>query len=66
MPEVNPGELEYLNIKYKNGLGDIFIPYDSSFNKEKRTKLHEKLCAIKNIDKYNIYFVGIKTTVKYN
>lgn len=66
LPEVNPGELEYLNIKYKNGLGDIFIPYDSSFNKEKRVKLHEKLYAIKDIDKYNIYFVGIKTTVKYN
>lgn len=59
-------ELQYLNIKYKNGLGDIFIPYDNSFNHVKAEQLYNKLLKINNIEKYNLYFVGIKTSVKYN
>ena len=64
--KINPEELEYLNIKYKNGLGDIFIPYDNSFNEQKRQQLYNKLLSIINIEKYNLYFVGIKTSAKFN
>lgn len=59
-------EKEYFDIKYKNGIADIFIPYDSSLSKEKISLLHNKLLSIPNIEKYNLYFVGIKTSPKYN
>lgn len=59
-------ELEYLNIKYKTGLGDIFIPYDNSFDSEKRYELYNKLLTMPNIEKYNLYFIGIKTSNKIN
>jgi hypothetical protein len=66
LPDVTPGEIDYLNIKYFNGLGDVFIPYDNTFNEEKRNALYNKLNSIENIEKYNLYFVGIKTSIKYN
>lgn len=64
--KINPEELEYLDIKYKKGLGDIFIPYDNNFDHKKRQQLHDKLLSITNIEKYNLYFVGIKTSAKFN
>lgn len=64
--KIQPDELQFLDIKYKNGLGDIFIPYDNSFNDDKRQRLYNKLTLMPNIDKYNLYFVGIKTSAKFN
>ena len=64
--KINPEELEFLNIKYKNGIADIFIPYDNTYNQEKRQILYDKLINIPNIEKYNLYFVGIKTSSKIN
>lgn len=66
LEDVFPGEQEYLNIRFKNGIADIFIPYDYSFNEEKRKKLEEKLLNINQIEKYNLFFVGISSTPKYD
>lgn len=64
--KINSEELDYLNIKYKKGLKDIFIPYDNTFNQNKIQQLYNKLSIIPNIEKYNLYFVGIKTSSKVN
>lgn len=64
--DVLPGEKNYLDIKFKNGIGDVFIPYDYSFNEQKRRALQEKLLEIEEIEKYNLYFVGINATQKYD
>lgn len=64
--KLEPEEKEYFDIKYKNGFADIFIPYDNSFEQDKIELLYNKLLNIPNVEKYNIYFVGIKTSSKYN
>lgn len=67
LPDVNPGEVEQLQRKYINGLGDVFIPYDNTFLDEyKRQQLREKLLRVPNINNYNLYFVGIKTRPSCN
>lgn len=66
LSDVNPGELEYLNIKYKNGLGDIFIPYTSNINQFQIEKLHQYLFNMSKIENYNLYFVGINTNFQTN
>ena len=64
-PEVTPGELNTLNIKFINGLGDIFIPYDKTFTKSDIQNLGN-VFKVPNSDKYNFYFVGINAGIKNN
>lgn len=64
--KIDPLELEYLNIKYKNGLGDIFIPYNNNLNIKQLHILKDKLLSIPNIKNYNLYFVGINTNIELN
>lgn len=59
-------EKEIIDIKYKNGLADIFIPYDNSLDKDTMLKLYNKLLKIPNVEKYNFYLVGIKTSSRIN
>lgn len=66
LPEINPGELDYLNIKYKNGLGDILIQYTNQYSILEINKIRKYLYSIPNIDKYNIYFIGINTSYQIN
>lgn len=48
----------YVNTRFLNGKGDIFIP----FAKEIPFELKMFLNNIKNINEYNIYFISIKAT----
>lgn len=51
----------YTNIRFLKGKGDIFIPFSNDFSIK---KLLLFLNNIKDIDKYNIYFISIKTESK--
>lgn len=59
-------ERKFLDIKYKNGIKDIYIPYYNYFDEQKAQILYNKLCDIPNIERYNLYFVGINTSSKIN
>lgn len=64
--KIDPLEHEYLNVKYKHGIADIFIPYDNNLNDKQIQLLRNKIFTIPNIEKYNLYFVGINTSKQTN
>lgn len=61
-----PGEITSINTKYLTGIADIYIPYQESFNIQKCEQLIHKLKSIINIEKYNLYFIGINNTKEHN